>query len=209
LGTRERKEREREGRRKGIVNAARQLFFTKGYPLTTMDDIADKSELSKGTLYLYFKSKEDIYHAIVLAEMEVLVPLMEKTANENVKGIDKVMALAGVYAEFIKRHRDFITLINYNEVYNIANETTPTQERLRRASGSMLKIMVESIRTGISDGSIRDTVNPMLSSLILSYSGQSVLRLSAREADLKNNFGSTPEQVINAFFDFIYHSLKK
>lgn len=60
MGTHERKEREREHRREDILDAAQHVFFEKGLPTATMDEIAEIAELSKGTLYLYYKSKEDL-----------------------------------------------------------------------------------------------------------------------------------------------------
>ena len=52
-----RKEREKEQRRELIINAAQELFFFKKFDEITIEEIAKKSQLAKGTLYLYFKSK--------------------------------------------------------------------------------------------------------------------------------------------------------
>ena len=60
MGTHERKEREKEHRREEILAAAQAVFFEKGLQNSTMDEIAERAELSKGTLYLYYKSKEDL-----------------------------------------------------------------------------------------------------------------------------------------------------
>jgi AcrR family transcriptional regulator len=208
LGIQERKEREKELRRNEIVDAAEKLFLAKGYLETTMDDVAREAELSKGTLYLYFKSKEDLYHALVLRGMEILLPLFERAAVKNVKGIDKVKALTEVYVDFVIQHRSYVTIVTYNEVYNIINEETPTQEKLQAINNSVLKLMIESIQAGILDGSIRKTVDPMQTSLIITYSCQSVLRLCAREADFLNAFNVRPQELITTFFDFIYQALK-
>ena len=59
MGIAERKEREKLQRRKDIIDAAEKVFFYRGFESATMDEIAEKVELSKGTLYLYFKSKEE------------------------------------------------------------------------------------------------------------------------------------------------------
>ena len=65
MGIMERKLREKEQRIQEILNAARILFINKGYSSTTMLDIAQESELSRRTIYLYFKSKEEIsYHVM-------------------------------------------------------------------------------------------------------------------------------------------------
>lgn len=64
MGIAERKEREKQQRREEIIQAAEKVFFSKGFEKSTMDDIAERAELSKGTLYLYFKSKEDLHMAV-------------------------------------------------------------------------------------------------------------------------------------------------
>ena len=61
MGIAERKEREKEQRRKAILDAAEKVFFEKGLKYSTMDDVAEEAELSKGTLYLYFKNKEELF----------------------------------------------------------------------------------------------------------------------------------------------------
>lgn len=64
MGTKERRMREKKRRRQQILEAAKTHFFEKGFMAATMDKIADSVELSKGTLYLYFKSKEELSDAI-------------------------------------------------------------------------------------------------------------------------------------------------
>jgi AcrR family transcriptional regulator len=64
MGVSERKEREKEEMRKAIIEAARKLFLEEGYEKTSMRAIADAIEYSPGTIYLYFKDKDDIIFAL-------------------------------------------------------------------------------------------------------------------------------------------------
>ena len=66
MGIKERKAREREMRRQQIMVAARRVFSQRGFEKTTMDDIAREAELSPGTIYLYFKSKDELYASLCL-----------------------------------------------------------------------------------------------------------------------------------------------
>jgi len=84
MGIAERKERERQKRRAEIVKAAEQVFFTRGFEKSTMDDIAERAELSKGTLYLYFKSKEELLFLIQFRTFDSLCDqLKEIIASET------------------------------------------------------------------------------------------------------------------------------
>lgn len=72
MGVSERKEREKEQRRLDIIDAAERIFFSKGFDNASMQDIADESELSKGTLYLYFSSKNELCMAIIVRSLQTI-----------------------------------------------------------------------------------------------------------------------------------------
>jgi AcrR family transcriptional regulator len=82
MGIHERKLREREQRRRQILNAARKVFSSNGFTKTTMEDIAREAELSPGTLYLYFKNKDELYASL---SVEVLEQLHEKLKRVYIK----------------------------------------------------------------------------------------------------------------------------
>ncbi|MBE5943430.1 MAG: TetR/AcrR family transcriptional regulator [Lachnospiraceae bacterium] len=63
--------------RDNIITAAKELFETKGIEKTTMDDIAKLADYSKSTIYVYFKSKEDIYNKIVKEYLDMLTGELE------------------------------------------------------------------------------------------------------------------------------------
>jgi len=70
MGILERKERERGHRREEIIDAAQHVFFEKGLYVATMDEIAEKAEFAIGTLYKFFKNKEDLYKALILEQAD-------------------------------------------------------------------------------------------------------------------------------------------
>ncbi|MDL2275208.1 TetR/AcrR family transcriptional regulator [Desulfosarcina sp. OttesenSCG-928-G10] len=72
MGIQERKEREKERRRQQIIVAAKRVFSEKGFNKATMEDIAKEAELSPGTLYLYFKNKEELYASLSLRVLQYL-----------------------------------------------------------------------------------------------------------------------------------------
>jgi AcrR family transcriptional regulator len=72
MGIQERKEREKERRRQQIMVAAKRVFVEKGFAGATMEDIAREAELSAGTLYLYFKNKNELYASLTLRVLQYL-----------------------------------------------------------------------------------------------------------------------------------------
>ena len=107
MGTGERRRREREQRYGEIVEAAKRVFFTKGFDNTTMDDIAQESELSKGTLYLYFKNKEDLAHGIMFESFTMLKKMMGETIAGGENGLEKIRRIAAVIPEYYVKQTDY------------------------------------------------------------------------------------------------------
>ena len=90
-----------------LVDVARQLFAKKGVEDTTMNDIAQASKKGRRTLYTYFKSKEQIYMAVVESELEMLSTQMEKAASKPVSPDKKIL-------ELIMTHLDAIKMVVYS-----------------------------------------------------------------------------------------------
>lgn len=98
-----RREREQQMRREVIMVAAQKLFGQKGFELTTVDEIAAEAELGKGTIYSYFKSKDEIYIAILEKGLEILRERMNRVIAE---GKSATETLYGLYDTFIQYHRE-------------------------------------------------------------------------------------------------------
>ena len=93
MGIAERKEREKLQRRLDIINAAEEIFFDKGFDNATMDDIAAKAELSKGTLYLYFNSKEELYKEMAIKGQKILYNLFSDAITNEPNGLCRVRGI--------------------------------------------------------------------------------------------------------------------
>ena len=94
MGIKERKEREKERRRQQIIVAAKRVFSRKGYTKTTMEDIATEAELSPGTLYLYFKSKDELYASLCLRVLQFMNMKIEHVNSDaNMAYGDRLDAL--------------------------------------------------------------------------------------------------------------------
>ena len=85
-----------------LVDIARQLFAKNGVDDTTMNDIAIASKKGRRTLYTYFKSKEEIYLAVIESELEVLSEAMEMVANKEITPDFKIIKLIETHLESIK-----------------------------------------------------------------------------------------------------------
>ena len=77
MGIKERREREKSERRELILRAAINVYMKEGYPGTTMDKIAEIAELSRATLYLYFKTKDEIFVNAIVNHSDYFTQLLD------------------------------------------------------------------------------------------------------------------------------------
>ena len=211
MGIAERKEREKEQRKNDIVNAAERVFFKKGQEDTTMDDVAEEAELSKGTLYLYFKNKEDLYLAIHLRGNRILYSLFENAVKNESIGIEKTRAIGKAYVEFFNKYPDYFNAMLYFESRDIDFEDQNSVAAECLVEGkAILQLLIESIITGVKDGSIRSTIDPIKTAINLWGQTTGVLQIASLKEKmvLMRNFDITAQDVIDYCFDLIYHSLK-
>lgn len=88
--------------RQKLVDIARQLFAKKGIEGTTMNDIAVASGKGRRTLYTYFKSKEDVYYAVIESELERLSDKLDEVAAKKTRPQDKIIELIYTHLSMIK-----------------------------------------------------------------------------------------------------------
>ena len=155
MGIRERKERERERRRQQIIVAAKRVFSDKGFNKSTMEDIAKEAELSPGTLYLYFKNKDELYASLSLRILQYLIIRLEHVnGNKEMDPVQKVGALNE--AMFDVYEFDPLIIINMfhlqssETLKNLSDELLGEIEELSRKSlGAIAAIFQEGIDAGV------------------------------------------------------------
>jgi AcrR family transcriptional regulator len=105
-----RKQREKEEMRQLILEAAKSIFLEKGYELTSIRTIAERIEYSPGTIYLYFKEKDDIFHALHEEGFKRLISQMSPLQFVQ-DPYERLKAMGRIYMDFAKHNRDFYDLM--------------------------------------------------------------------------------------------------
>jgi len=154
MGIKERKEREKERRRQQIMVAAKRVFSIKNFNRATMEDIAREAELSPGTIYLYFKNKEELFASLSLRILHYMSIRLEQVNNENFQTPEeKIKALKQALYEVYEF--DPIVLINMfhlqssETLRNLSPHLLSEIKDLSRSSfRSMAKIFEEGIKKG-------------------------------------------------------------
>lgn len=159
MGITERKEREKARRRKEIIDAAEQIFFKKGIESATMEEVAQKAELSKGTLYLYFSSKEELHFTINLRAMAILKRKFEKVLDLNQSGLENARNIGMSYIEFAEEHSNYFNALMYFETKDTKHfieENVQYRDLIMEVNP--MDVFMEVIRKGIKDGSMRNDI---------------------------------------------------
>ncbi len=162
-----RRERDRKRRRTEIIDAAEQLFFSKGYDDITMDDVAADADFSKGTLYVYFRNKQSLLYAVALRGVRLLNAMFAGAAKTEEVGLDKICAIGVAYYEFSKKHPEYFKLFSYAESDRFTARDDDYALELTKVSQNNLNIMLESIRMGQDDGSIKPDLDPLTTAIFL------------------------------------------
>ena len=154
MGIQERKEREKERRRQQIIVAAKRVFSEKGFNKATMEDIAQEAELSPGTLYLYFKNKEELYASLSLRILQYLHIRVEHVNKEDLNPEQKLDAL--IEAMYDVYAFDPLILINMfhlqssETLKNLSDKLMGEIEDLSRKSiGAIATVFEEGINAGV------------------------------------------------------------
>jgi len=93
MGIPERKQRERDERRRLIFDKTKELILEQGLNGFSMRDVARETELSKGTLYLYFDNKETLLSAILDEAAETFINFVSERISDRMSGIEALRAL--------------------------------------------------------------------------------------------------------------------
>jgi TetR/AcrR family transcriptional regulator len=176
MGIVERKEREKEHRKEEILDAAQKVFFERGLSIATMDEIADAAELSKGTLYLYYSSKEDLYLAVMMRGMQALHETYEQIINSNASVVEKIIRCSDSYVEFFHSNRKFFRMFPFLQNPQFHKQVSEAMKEWCGAENQKLwKMVIDLLKQGMEEGMLRADLNPVEIGIIIWSSSTALL----------------------------------
>jgi TetR/AcrR family transcriptional regulator len=209
MGILERKEREKEHRREEILDAAQHVFFEKGLYAATMDEIAEKAELSKGTLYLYYKSKEDLYLAVMMRGMEILRDKFTKVAMSGESAANMLVALGDAYVSYFSDHREYFRMIHFMQTPQFHKLVTDDMKKSCSTLNRHVWDLVNGIlQRCIDDGVLRKDLNPVEVGVILWSSATALLlRIDSEYPIWKETFHIDLTQTLKLSNSLLFDSI--
>ncbi|KAF5073529.1 Bacterial regulatory protein, tetR family [anaerobic digester metagenome] len=207
-----RREREKEQRRRDIMDSAEKLFFEKGYDDVSMNDIAGDVELSKATLYLYFDNKVALFFAVVLRGTGIMLAMIQDEVRKFKTGIEQIHAFTDTYFKFAQNYPNYLELYNYFKSGRFHLESILTNAQMKemiddsslvtnfsagfrpadisyaseviKVQNEMFETVLESIKTGLADGTVNSDVDPAEIAVLLILLTEDIPNM---RPDLKNS----------------------
>ena len=134
-----------------LVDVARQLFAKMGVENTTINDIALASKKGRRTLYTYFKSKEDIYMAVVESELDMLSDMMKRVAEKNISPDEKMIEMIYTRLDAVKE----VVFRNGTLRANFFRDIWRVEKVRKRFDAKEILLFKDVLREGVEKGVFR------------------------------------------------------
>ncbi|HUT37513.1 MAG TPA: helix-turn-helix domain-containing protein [Planctomycetota bacterium] len=194
MGTRERREREKQQRREAILDAARRLFWERGYERATMPQIAETAELAPGTLYLYFQNKQALYAELLIEGYERLAEHLRQAIQGDASPRQQADALVDAFLGFAREHPEYFDIIFFvvqREGRALAELALDAEQRnaLSVAEGACRRVATEVLeRAGVPGEAAPSRVQAvwsMLAGVVLYFVRDDAATFSAVASEAK------------------------
>jgi TetR/AcrR family transcriptional regulator len=204
----ERRTREKQYRIQNILNAAEKVFFSKGYESATMNEIAREAELGKGTIYLYFKGKDDVHRAIVERGMDIFFDLIKSSKKERASGMSNLKTVWDCFMRFRTEHPNYCNaFIHYETKYRDDNAPGDFDRWVNKYK--VIHFMIEAIEAGRADGSVRSNIDAADMTLMLwAQMTGAIMLVRFKRALITNLSGIEPDDFLERYKQIVYENLE-
>lgn len=150
-----RKDRERAAREELILDHAQRMLLKDGFQNLNLDELAEAVEYSKGTLYLHFKTKEDIALAVVTRAQRERADFFERAAQFNGRSRERVQAIGFACCHFANVYPDYYNvemMLKSLSFWEKADETRQHQYAMQ--GGRCFRTIHGLVTDGLKDGDL-------------------------------------------------------
>jgi len=155
MALKDRREREKQRRRTQILEAAKTLVLREGVFAVSVQRIAEVAELSVGTIYLYFKGKEEIFAVLQEDILNMLYGEIYTAAGREGSCTEKLFSIADAYREFSRRQKQYFDVINYFLSPSDIIFPPVLKSEIDRHGNRILSLVAGVIEAGIKSGEFR------------------------------------------------------
>jgi len=152
-----------ERKRRGILQAATKIFGEKGFKATKISQIAREAGVADGTIYLYFKNKEDLLTAAFEFNMDQFIPQVKNTLKNLNHPLEQIRTFIEMHLQYIEEHQELARVF---QVELHQNEKL-SQERNNPKFHEYLELLNQTIQSAQDQAWIRSDIKPDIIKRIL------------------------------------------
>ena len=193
------KHKSQDERRNQILAAAKECFIRNGYAHTRVDDIARESGLSKGGIYFHFKSKRDIFDALLENQQQATATLVREIEASDAPVVDKLTQLGTMMLRNFAEGEDHAKFLIVLAEMGIRE--ADVYQKVVGAHEAYVETLARYIRAGIASGEIRD-MDPRMAALFMKF------LLDGLEQGLALGYNFDVLEFAATGFDVLFHGLK-
>jgi len=149
----------KEQKRNSIIKAALKVFSKKGYSPAALDEVAKEADIAKGTIYLYFHDKEDLFYSTMMNVIDRLAKKLKETIDEKMDPFETLEKIAFCQLDFFSKNRDFFGLFQTILNSNIFSNHEKLFHRLKEGKDILFNFEKNVIEKGKKEGLIRTDIN--------------------------------------------------
>lgn len=192
-----------EGRRQRLINAARDLFFSRGYDATRMIDVANNAGFSKRTVYLEFASKDELFATICEEGLDILSGWLVGALDPPSSTVATLKKLGEAYLKFWQEHHEYFKLLFLRANDDILSNVPEEQvARIRDKERRGIDAIARTIERAKSEGLVRQDVDSAKQAVVgwMSLTGVLTVEENGRRIDLAD---ATVEDLYWQCFDML------
>jgi len=200
-----RRERERLRRRKEMLAAALELFSEKGYYNVSMAEIAEKAEFAIGTLYKFFKNKEDLYSALMLELADTFQEALTRAIKEPGDATEKLRSYVRAKGKIFRANVSIIRLY-YAETRGASfNVMAGLDSEIRERHYAFMKDLAAVFEKGMKSKQLNEIADPYHLAIALDSLTNAFLFLWL-EAPERHPYPEDPDTIVNILFKALFES---
>jgi TetR/AcrR family transcriptional regulator len=194
-----RREREKLKQRQEMLAAALELFSEKGFHNVSMQEIAQKSEFAIGTLYKFFKNKEDLYKALMLEQAEKFREALTKAIEESTDEIEKLRNYVKTKGQFFRENISMVRLYFAETRGASFNITAGLDREIRDRYVPFLETLASIFKNGIERKRFVKIADPYYLAISIESLTNGFLFLWL-EAPERHPYPEDPDTILNILF---------
>lgn len=194
-----RREREKLAQRQEMLSAALDLFSEKGFRNVSMQEIAEKSEFAVGTLYKFFRNKEDLYNALLAEQVDTFEEALEAALEAPDQEIEKLRGYVRTKGEIFRSNVSVIRLYFARTQGASVDIRAGLDSKLRERYEDFLERLASVFESGMKRKRFRKIAHPYSLAVALDSITNAFLLLWLEDPG-RHPYPEDPDAILNIFF---------